>query len=353
VERPARAEKSTKKLQQFGCVVVKEVNMSAQERLDAALVIISEHNTAVGGEKNAGYVNPGQFISCIKASGGTSEDRLKRFSYEDILQCLPAIFVQRVGGDETHVKPVALAKDLAKAFRGKDDVSSEKRPIGSKKAEKMTPRELVESYDPDEPENSVGKRLKDISRGEPFIVFADNNNVVDVESTFKLLMEVKGGYPGRKDIDVGGVIKPVYRVGDKADAYADENPLYPGRPLRPDGTCDQTGRSWEGVTLELRQLVRIAMETGELDVTIETAHNILDMVVGSEPMMKLRKRYREASVKFDELKRVGNLPKLTVPLVKGASAPRRPFDSGKRVEWSVNAMAGHAYINKAGKWQRW
>lgn len=324
--------------------------MSVQDKFDASLAIVNEHNTAVGGDGKPGYINPETFISCIKASGGTSEERLKSFSYEDILSCLPAV---AVSGMSNTVKPVALAKDIAKVFRGNSDKNppDEKRPVGSKKAEKMTPKELVESYDPDESDNSVGKRLKDISRGEAFVVFADNNNTVDVETTLKLLLEVKGGYKGRKDIDVGGTIKAVYKVGDKVDAYADENPLYPSRPLRPDGTCDQTGRSWEGVPTELRQLVRVAMQTGDLDVTIETAHNILDMVVGPEPMTRLRKRYRDASVKFDELKRVGNLPKLTIPLTQGgAGEPRRPFSKGKQVVWALSP--GYRFNAADNKWRQ-
>jgi len=321
--------------------------MSIQDKFDAALAVINEHNTTVGGADKPGYIDPEQFISCVKASGGTTEDRLKAMSHEDILSFLPRTEVGKFA-----VQPVLVAKAIAGIFRGRDEKnppdSAEKRPVGSKKAEKMTPRELVEAYDPDEPDNPVGKRLKDISRGEPFVVFADNNNTVDVDNTFKLLMEVKGGYEGRKDIEVGGTIKPVYRVGDKIDAYADENPLYPGRPLRPDGTCDQTGRSWEGVPTELRQLVRVAMQTGELDVTIETAHNILDMVVGSEPMAKLRKRYRDASVKFDELKRVGNLPKLTISLAKEAGEARRPFAKGKQVVWAQSP--GYRFNAADKKW---
>jgi hypothetical protein len=322
--------------------------MSVQDKFDAALTLINEHNTAVGGAGQPGYVNPEQFISCIKASGGTSEDRLKSFSYEDILSCLPATQLPDPPG--TTIKPVALAKDIAKVFRGKEDnQSQDKRPVGSKKAEKMTPEELVRAYDPDEPANPVGKRLSELSRGEPFIVFADAANTVDVDTTLKLLLEVKGGYQGRKDIEVNGEIKPVYVVGDKVDAYAEENPLYPNRPLRPDGTCDQTGRSGEGVAQEIRQLVRVAMQTGELDVTIETAHNILDMVVGPEPMAKLRKRYRKGSVKFDELKRTGNLPKLTIPL-SNSKGGGRPFDGGKRVVWA-HPMNQVAYLNKGGKWR--
>lgn len=323
--------------------------MSLQEKYDAAQSLLREHNDALfppepegqasgSSEKPAGYVDPEQFISCIKAAGGTTEDRLKRFRYEEILQCLP----------EAHgVKPIPLAKELAAVFRGKEDTSTsdDKRPVSGRKAERMTPRELVEAFDPEEPSSPVAKRLQDISRGEAFIVY-DTGRVINTKVTLDLLLEVKSGYEGRTTIDVNGAIKKVHKIGDLPDSFAEENPLYKNRPLRPDGTCDQTGRSWAGVSLETRQIVYLAVQTGEIKVSIDKAHDVLDMVLSDED--KLRKRYQKAAVTFDELKGRGQLPSLQVPLGSSdeGGGPKGPFDDGRKVEWCLPpGQAANYYVS--------
>jgi hypothetical protein len=311
--------------------------MSYNDRIEAALAAIKQHNEAVGGEGKPGFLDPDSFIQCVKASGGTSEERLSALSHEDLLACMP---------EGPHgVKPRVLAKDIANIFRSNANAPKveDKRPISGKKAEKMTPRELVEAFDPEDYSNPVGVRLAAITKGEKFIVYSDGR-IVDVESTFKLLTEIKAGYPGRDDLDVNGAIKKVYRIGELPENYADENPLYRDRPLRPDGTCDQTGRSWEGVDLAVRQLVRVAMDTGELKVTHELAHNTLDAVMEKDALKKLRSRYRKAAVQFDELAKTGDLPTLKIPL-QGGSEGKNPFDGGKQVVWGQDPTLPNAYVS--------
>lgn len=309
--------------------------MSYNDRIEAAQNAISQHNEAVGGEGKPGFVNSESFIECLKASGGTSEERLSSLMHEDILACLP---------DYKGVKPRVLAQDIANIFRSKKSQADEKRPVTSKKAERMTPRELVEAFDPEDSDNPVGKRLSEISKGQKFLVYSDAR-IVDVESTFKILMEIKGGFPGRDDIDVNGSVKKVYRLGELPENYADENPLYRDRPLRPDGTCDQLGRSWEGVDLAVRQLIRVAMDVSELNVTHETAHNILDAVLEPDAFKKLQKRYRKAAVEFDQLSKTGDLPTLKIPLGGSCAGGPGPFDDGKQVVWGQDPTLPNAYVS--------
>lgn len=311
--------------------------MSYESKLDAALAVVREHNEAVG-EGKPGYVNPEAFISCVKASGGTNESRLADLSHEDILACIPGDVQNGVT-----IKPRVLAKQLAQIFRNNKPDAEEKRPISTKKVEKMTVRELVENFDPEDYSNSIGKRLAEIAKNEPFIVY-DNGRVINVEATLKLLLEIKSGYKGREDVDVNGHIKKVYSLGKLPENYADENPLYRDRPLRPDGTCDQTGRSWEGVALSIRQLVRVAMDEGELNVNIETAHNILDMVMEADALGKLRKRYRKSAVQFDELSKTGDLPKLKIELASGGIESKSPFADGKRVMWALSPQNAYRRV---------
>jgi hypothetical protein len=322
--------------------------MSIQEKFEGVRALVEQHNAVLGGETAVGYVNPDQFIECIKLAGGTTEDRLKGMSYEDILQCLPTR-ANPAGGPP--IKPVGVAKDIARIFRGKEDSTNthESRPVSAKKADKMTLRELVEAYDPEESENPVGKRLKDISRGEKFIVFT-SGRTLDVDSTLKLLQEVKQGYNGRENFEVNGEINEVHRVGDLPDNFVEENPLYRNRPLRPDGTCDQTNRSWNGVPMNVRQLIRVAMDNGNLkDISFERVHDIMDMIMEGDAFTKLTKRYPAAALEFKKLADVGRLPALKLVLKKdnkGAGRSDRPFDNAKKVEWIVQDKYRAYYGNK-------
>lgn len=292
--------------------------MSYNDRIDAAIAAINEHNVAVG-EGNPGFLDPEKFISCVKATGGTNEERLSALSHEDLLACMP----------DGPIKPRVLAKEVADLFRNKKSYEK-KTTISSRTAEKLTFQQLIESFDPEDCENSVGKRLAASCRNEPFIVYS-KGRIVNVETTYKLFKEVRDGYPGRDAIKVGDEVKKVYRLGELPDNYVDENPLYVGRPLRPDGTCDQTGRSWEGVDLEVRQFIRVAIDSGELKINHEMSHNIMDIALQPNALNTLSLRYFSSSVKFNELKRENKLPILKMSLQKNS---KNPLKNGEKVEWS-------------------
>lgn len=303
-----------------------------EEKITNAIAIITEHNEAIGkdedGNPNPGWIDPKEFTICLKASGGTSEERLKGFSYEDILTCLPK--VKTPSGIEAF--PRVVAKEIAKIFRGNETVGH--RPISRRRTERMTLRELVENFDPEEHTSAIAKRLYEISNGQAFIVF-ENGCVVDVETTMKLILEIKQGHKGRSDIKVNDKIKRVHKIGQLPDNYAIENPLYLHRPLRPDGTCDQTGRSWEGIPLEIMQLVRLAITTRELKVSLEMSHNILDVVMSENAEENLRNRYRKASILFDE--KPDDRPKLKISLNERIRRTNGHsflvFRDGKPVRW--------------------
>jgi hypothetical protein len=318
-----------------------------QDKLSAAQTLLEGHNSALGTD-SPGRIDIPKFIETIKAAGGSTEERLSGFSHEDILECLTVSIVDL---KKFPVQPRVLAKEIAKVFRGKDDTLLVENlgqgitavtPAKAKKASEMSPRELVERFDPTEPQSKISERLRSMSRGQKFIVFL-SGNTIDIDTTTKLLQEVKQGYTGREDIEVGGKIKKVYSIGQLPDNYADENPLYPNRPLRPDGTCDQTGRSWEGVPLAVRQLVYVAITDNEFSVTghpvgIQNAHFMLDLALAVDAETNLRKRFRKSALKFDELSKTGQLPVLKIALSdEVGEGNTSPFGDGKKVVWAYRA----------------
>ncbi|MDE2095726.1 MAG: hypothetical protein KGL39_00585 [Patescibacteria group bacterium] len=308
---------------------------SYEERLAAVSRILKEHNDKLG-EPPLGRVDPDDFIAKLKGIGGTTEERLQKLSAEDVLHCLPS---------PEGLRPMPLAKALVKVLRGGKDFGEESfsgpNRMSYKKASQLSPSQLVLAYDPEEPDSPIGKRLKEISKNEPFLVYTLSGSLVRDLSAV-LLEEIRQGYPGRDvtSLSDGTDVVP-YRVGERPDFYVDENPIYIGRPLRPDGSCDQTNRSWAGVSLEVRQLVRLIRTTeekgseyfcGDRTLALDRVHYLMDWALEPDAAKYLRMRFKTVSLKFNELAKIGALPRLKVTLNcrKETTTSGRPFDEGKK-----------------------
>ena len=165
-----------------------------------------------------------------------------------------------------------------------------------------------------------------------FIVFNDGGGVM-VDASSKLLEDIMKGFPEIDTAFVEGRPYPVFRVGDRPETYADENPLYPGRVLRSNETCDQTGRSWTGVDMGIRQMLHIAIkQTRELNIdSVASAGDVMDKVMSQNCTLdSLRARYPKASKLYDELAKIGRLPLLKIKINIGGSSKNKsnnPFGS--------------------------
>ncbi len=288
--------------------------MSYDSKIAVARDSIEQHNstvdTAVDFEK---------FLDELRNMGGSSDEALKAVSWEDLQDCgLPRI----------------LARRISFVFRQDSNGSaSASAYVSSKKVVMLTNKELIERYNPKDVKNPVGKRLKDLSDGKAFIVFNDDGSV-NVEATVKLLNDIMNGLPEVETSFVNGRPFPVYKIGDRLDAYAEENPLYPSRPLRSEETCDQTGRSWAGVGIGIRQLLHIAIaQTHELTVkTVADAGDVMDRVMSQDCNMDtLRSRYPKASKLLNELANINKLPNLKIKLggASGSGKNNNPFGASE------------------------
>jgi len=283
--------------------------MSYDQKIQSSRKIIDEHNA------NADIkIDFEDFVKKLRDLGGSSSEALLAASWEDLQDCgLPKI----------------MARRLTYLFRQTDDQEEVKSSvyISSKKASMLSFKELVERYNPKDVKNPVGKRLKDLSDDNPFIIFDDDNKII-FDETIKLLEDITNGLPAVETAFVKGRPLPVYRVGERPDFYTNENPIYPGRVLRSNETCDQTGRSWQGVAIEIRQLLWLAVqETEELVISaVSDAHDIFDRVLSKNcPLDSLRARYPEASKKLDEGSKIGKLPLLKIKVGEKGSLTNDPF----------------------------
>lgn len=290
--------------------------MSYDSKIQSARKVIEEHNSNADSQ-----IDFEEFTKKLREMGGSSEEALLAASWEDLQECgLPKIMARRL----TYL----FRQDSTNGDSGKSTY------ISSKKVATLSYKELVERYNPKDIKNSVGKRLKDLSDGKKFVVFHDNGKV-NVEETVKLLEDLLNGLEETDTAFVSCRPFPTYRIGERLDAYAEENPIYPGRALRSGKTCDQTGRSWDGVDVSIRQLLYIAIDTDELRIkSVSDAHDVLDKVLSKGCSLdSLRSRYPEASKQFDKAGKIGKLPLLKIKLGETAGSGKGNNPFGKHVTY--------------------
>jgi hypothetical protein len=287
--------------------------MSTEDKLNSVIALIEQYNSESDPED---VIKVADFNRKLKKMGGTSEELLSELKWEDIQGC---------------GVPVLLARKIASVFRAPSAPSTEEIPsdpkfVSEKTAQRMPPIYLLQAYNPQDPTGPVAKRLKDLSRGFKFIVFKGDTSDINIDVSLRLLSEIMKGYPGRETIDVDGKPNRIYGIGDSRGETADENPLYPGRALRPDGTCDQINRSWDGVAHVVKQLLYIAaVKTGEVKVSYDKAHELRDMAEGEDAESRIRNRYSKASIHLDHLNDIGDAPKLKIKIGMAAAPKNDPF----------------------------
>jgi len=272
--------------------------MTYAEKLENAAKMIEAHNEQ---QEPANKIDADAFLKALIAAGGTDDRSLRDCSFENL--------------QEFGITAILLAKKIANLFRDKGEKKAEKQKfVSAKKAEQMSVEDLLKAYDPSEPDNPVAKELAQRSKGKRCIVFTSEGKV-DVKSSTILLEEIKQGYPERDTFLVEGKPHKVYKIGQRPDMLADENPLYPGRKLYPDGTCDQTNRSWDGVAAKIRTVLYLAItQTKELVISHSSVHDIIDIAISEGAEEKICQRYTGASVLYDELKDRGDLPSLKLAI---------------------------------------
>lgn len=249
--------------------------------------------------------------------GGTTDELRSHCTWENLEGCgLPKL----------------IAKAVAKIFREKERSDKPAKPLSKNKAENATPEQLVAAYDPENSDNPVGKRLQQISNGQPFLIFNPDKATINTQASAQLLRELKDGLPPRDSFTVDGRPQIIYSVGEKPNHFAEINPLYPNEILR-SGECAKTGLNWGMVSQEAKILVYLAVaETDNINSPdVDQAYRIFEVASQEDGANNLRVRYQSASVLYDELEGKGELPSLkkTLPTASVAASRRNdPFKTG-------------------------
>lgn len=248
-----------------------------------------------------------ELVTKITQLGATSEESAAMLSEGDLeAEGLPRLVARRVvrlfGGVQT-------ADELPRQIVLVDDDPD-------KLARRMKPADLIAEYDPEEPDNAFGIRLKEISKGHPFLVFNEDNSKNEPVS-LKLLQEIRLGYPPRKSITVNGVPHQIYAVGARPAVYADEHPIRPGQMLRPDGYSD-LGVPWLTLTMAVRQLMYIAYTVSK-EISENTQERYYWDLVKNETFEEVAQRFPNGYIAFKEMEGAQKLPSLRVVLKPAVS----------------------------------
>jgi len=295
--------------------------MSYDQKIESARGIIEQFN-----ESSSKKIDIDQFFEDLKALGGTTNSAIKMCSWEDLGDC----GTQKDDKSVSKGIPRLIARQVAFVFR--TDLSKEKQPkvITEKKALRLSNRELLEAYDPRDPESPVAKRLKQLSKGQPCIVFENQTNKVHIKASLECLEDLLDDNEPLPHYLVEGIPHKIYKVGLRPNKTVPENPLFPGHALRgSEAVCHKTTRSWASVPQRARIVLRLALSTGELKINqVGDVHNTLDLVVGKEETQAIQtisSRFPQATLRYAELEVSGNLPTLIIVRNGKAKPKQDPF----------------------------
>lgn len=207
-----------------------------------------------------------------------------------------------------------------------DERTVQLRELGFKvRIEDADTQALLKLYVPGKPNDPVTVALKKRFGDKPMIAFKDDGSVA-IEETAQYAADREQGFPAQLAVMVGIKLATLWAVGVKPDTIVDEDPLYPGLPLR--NYCSTVNnRNWTRVNLPNRQLCRIILERGEIDVNNKEA--VLRLLERAQADT-LSEAYPEADLDFRQRKQHDTLPKLKVVLGSSEGKPNNPFGVNKR-----------------------
>lgn len=292
--------------------------MTLQDRLVTVREALEAHNST-----STKPIDIDGFFKKLDEMGGTSEEALAEATWEDLESCgLPRILARRIAGIFRGPQPTQPATPQTVVVMDDDP---------DKRARAMTPKQLIEAYDPKQSKNPVALRLKELSEDRHFIVFEDETTEkIDTETSLNLFDQLDD-HGEKRTVFVKKIPHRVYKVGARPLRTADEHPLYPDTALRPDGTSE-VDLDWGSVPLKIRQIYRLAIDGGELNMSEYREADIYTEATtrDEEAICRL---YRKAAVKWRELSATGQLPTLKVMMGKKKADDRSndPFGVNRTV----------------------
>jgi len=224
-------------------------------------------------------------------------------------------------------------EEKAHTGKGLDERTEQLRAIGLKvRVDDASSETLLGLYIPDRPNDPVTNALKKRFGVTPIIAFREDGTLAKAE-ILQYISDIEQNYPKQETLVVDGKLTKLWPIGVKPDQMVDEDPLFPGQPLRNEYSV-VNNRNWSKVGRETRKLCRIIVDRGDIDVNNnEAVLRLLERAKADETVStqspipaSLLEAYPEAELEFRERKKRDELPKLKIALGSNVK-PNNPFGS--------------------------
>jgi len=261
----------------------------------------------------------GLIESIIGLEGLNDDEKVKFGDYREIMKDVPIVIVRMSWAGLRGAKK-DISVHTGKGTEEVDDRTAALRALGLKvRLEDADPMQLFKLYLPDKPSDPVSTALKKRYQDKPVVAFRDDGTVALTE-TIQYLSDLEQGYPASENVMVDGKLAKLWPVGVRPSTMVEEDPLFPGQPLR-NNYSTVNHRNWAKVSLCERQMCRIIVERGDIDPNNQDA--VLRLLERAEAS-SLDVAYPGADLEFRERAKKDTLPKLKVEL--GAlTKPQNPF----------------------------
>jgi len=283
-------------------------------------------------------IDPTQVEEKLKELGVQKDEYgLQYLSDEEVT---PFGDLRRIFGDEMGI-PIAKLRMAMKSLRGPKDsdktdtIDPESVRLQHKYGIKMRLSnvdsvKLIEDYNPDKPTHPITIELKKRFEDKHVIAFKPDSKVVDVEATANYIADVEQGYVEEETIEVDGILVRLYCIGEIPNQLIDEDPLFPGKPLKR-GRSVVNRINWSNIDEDTRRLCRIIVEEGSIDE--DSRSEVRELAkLASEGLKAVGEVYPEAYLEYRERKEKDDLPKLRLTLqeANGNGKSNNPFGVSNR-----------------------
>lgn len=246
-----------------------------------------------------------KLIAALKGAGAVNDSTLKLLSESEISKITDQSLI--------------IARALHKEFVKTDDAPERelRKRLPTRHAVQTYPlEELIEKYDPADIGSSVVAELRHritaalgTNASPRFVVFDEAGKVI-VPETLRLLQEALQGDADLTVVSINRVAHTTYRLGQSPKQIVAIQPIT-GEQLRSNGQ-DKFGLNWSEIRLECQQMLKLAVESKEIEFPIKRRdlsyyYNISAQPQGLEQLMT---EFPSAAQLFAEAKALGNLPSL-------------------------------------------
>lgn len=272
--------------------------------------MLNKHNDAL--PKGVEKVDTKALIDRVIREGGTSLEGLRSFEKKDFIDFgFPRAIASQAAQE---LQPASKKEDLKSSKKTTKQITGRAADAATglqritlvsdaDAVRTMTASELFDRYDASNP-GLVGDEIKSRSNNQPCVVFADATGTkIHREASAQRLQDIIDGVPVSDFVTIDDEPMIPLRVGERPNTFFAENPLYPNSPLRmPGEVCHVTNESWKDVPHDVRVLLAVAVNRGELRVgEAESSRAIILAAKGDDAMTVLKQRYPRSAAALREM----------------------------------------------------